>query len=244
MRIAIFDDDSEKLLSHKKTINNLFEQYTSDFETICFCSGNELLDEHRKSEFDVVFLEINMPQKTAFEVAKEIRSNSLKCCIVFVSSHSQLVYDCFEFMPFDFIRKDADESLTERLACTVNRLMLNFKQKKTLELIGDDLRKVSVPISKIVYLSSDGHYVDYYVAGKAVPYRMRRTIKDCESELAPFDFLRIHKSYIVNLRYMEGVDFRDNEILINGIPKIKRLPISRTLKREADNRFRAYLNNR
>ena len=70
MRIAVCDDSREILLFLKPTLTTLFGQYTADFEIFCFISGRALLEAHNRKNFDVIFLDIDMPNLTGFDVAK------------------------------------------------------------------------------------------------------------------------------------------------------------------------------
>ena len=87
MRIAICDDNREILLFLKPALNTLFGQYTTDFEIFCFISGKALLEAHKRNNFDVIFLDIDMPNVTGFDVAKTIREEFSKCYIIFITSH-------------------------------------------------------------------------------------------------------------------------------------------------------------
>lgn len=241
MRIAVCDDNREILLFLKPTLNTLFRQYTTDFEIFCFISGKALLEAHKRNNFDVIFLDIDMPNLTGFDVAKTIREEFSKCYIIFITSHSELVYDSFDFQPFDFIRKNSRESLIKSLNHSVKRLIFHTKQNETFTFEDEFSRNHIVPIRNIIYLESEKHYINFFVSGEAIPFRMRATIKDCEIKFEKYDFIRIHKSYIVNLRYVDFVDKSNDEIGLKTINK--KLPMSRNLKKEVIEKHMLYLRN-
>lgn len=70
---------------------------------------------------------------------------------------------------------------------------------------------------------------------------MRATIKDCEIKFEKYDFIRIHKSYIVNLRYVDFIDKSNDDIALKSIKK--KLPLSRNLKKEVIEKHMLYLRN-
>lgn len=242
MRIAVCDDNREILLILKPMLNTLFGQYMTDFEIICFISGKALLEAHNRKNFDVVFLDIDMPDVTGFDVAKAIRDEFSKCYIVFITSHSELVYDSFDFQPFDFIRKNSSDSMIKSLNNVVKKLMFHSKQNETFAFEDEFSRSHIVPIRNIIYLESEKHYINFYVSGQDTPFRMRATIKDCETKFDKYDFVKIHKSYIVNLRYVDLIDKNKDEIWLKSINK--KLPLSRNLKKEVNNKHILYLRNR
>ena len=91
MKIAICDDNEDLLKNMHFILQNIFKQYTSYFEIFSFSSGNLLLKSHKESNFDVIFLDIDMPEINGFDVAKNIRMGYSGCRIIFITSHSELV---------------------------------------------------------------------------------------------------------------------------------------------------------
>lgn len=241
MRIAICDDNKEILMYLKSNLNTVFKQYITDFELLCFISGKSLLEAHNKKNLDVIFLDIDMPNFTGFDVAKAIRKEFSKCYIIFITSHSELVYDSFDFQPFGFIRKNSGDSLTKSLNNVVKKLMFYTKQNETFTFEDEFSRSHIVPIRNIIFLESEKHYINFYVSGTDTPFRMRATIKDFEVKFEKYDFIRIHKSYIVNLRYVDFVDKSNDELRLKTINK--KLPLSRNFKKEVTEEYMLYLRN-
>lgn len=241
MRIAICDDCKEMMIFLKSTLYNLFKQYLDDFDIFDFYSGSELLDSYKENKFDIIFLDIDMPKVTGFDVAKAIREDFSKCYIIFISSHSELVYDSFDFQPFDFVRKTLNETLNEKLSQVVKKIVFHSKQNEIIIFEDEYTRKYPIPIRNIVYLESEKHYINYYIIGEKHPFRLRGTIKGCEIELKKYDFIRIHKGYIVNLGYVDFIDRSKDEIQLKGITKS--LPLSRNLKKEIEEKYKLYLRN-
>ena len=241
MRVAICDDNENMIIFLKSALYGLFKQYLTDFEIISFNSGASLIDAYRENRFDVIFLDIDMPRFTGFDVAKAIRDDLSKCCIVFISSHSELVYDSFDFQPFDFIRKALNESLDEKLSQVVKKIIFHNKQSEVFIFEDEFLRKYRIPVRNIIYLESEKHYINYYVVGESTPFKLRATIKESEARFEKYDFIRIHKGYIINLRYVDFIDRGKDEIQLKEISV--RLPISRNLKKEIIDKYKLYLRN-
>ena len=69
---------------------------------------------HGKKPFSAIFLDLDMPEMTGFEVARQLGQN-VNCFVIFVTSHQELVYDSFNFRPLNFICKDHSDLAAARL---------------------------------------------------------------------------------------------------------------------------------
>lgn len=241
MKIAICDDNEDLLKNMHFILQNIFKQYTSYFEIFSFSSGNLLLKSHKESNFDVIFLDIDMPEINGFDVAKNIRMGYSGCRIIFITSHSEFVYDSFDFQPFDFIRKDQPEALDKSFANVVRKLMRHMKQNEIMVLEDEFSKKYPIPIRNIIYLESNKHYINYYVLNENKSFKDRCTIKECENRFEIYDFIRIHKSYIINPVYIDFIDNRKDEIILKHINL--KLPMSRNYKKIVNEKYTLYLRN-
>ncbi len=104
LKIAVCDDDPIMLDFVSKNANTLLAQSGAGHTTVRFLSGTEFLKAHKAAPFDVVFLDIDMPKISGFDVAEQI-NNINETLIIFVTSHDELVYSSIRFRPFRFIRK-------------------------------------------------------------------------------------------------------------------------------------------
>lgn len=239
IRIGICDDNSVMLNNLKNVISSAFAAYTSDFETATFDRGAMLINSHKQEPFHVIFLDIDMPEITGFDVAKTLRDEFSNCFIIFVSSHSELIYESMDFQPFHFIKKNSDEPLSSSADRIVKKLMKHMKQNEKVILEDDISGRHAVYIHNIIYLESDKHYVKYYIKNFTEPVKMRENISDCEKKYSYYDFVRIHKRYIINLKYLSFFDNTNNEIRLGIINK--KLAMSRNYKKDVDEKYTLYL---
>lgn len=242
IRIGVCDDNAVILQNICKIIEDAFNDYTDDFEVLSYTSGSLLFKAYVQDRFDVIFLDIDMPQMSGFEVAKMLRDDFSSCFIIFVTSHSELVYESMDFQPFHFIRKNCSTSLEESVGEMVKKLMKHMKQNEKVILEDDISGRCGVYIRDIVYIESDRHYVKYYIKGKDMPIRMRIGINECEEKYRKYDFLRIHKRYLINLRYLSKLDNRIDEVLIGSINI--RLPMSKNYKKDVDEKYTLFLRSK
>jgi len=242
IRIGICDDNTVMLQNLENIIDKAFTAHTSDFEILTFSNGALLMNAHMQEPFHIIFLDIDMPKITGFDVAKTLRDEFTNCFIIFVTSHSELMYESMDFQPFHFIKKDCDEPLVLSVNRIVKKLMKHMKQNEKIILEDDVSGRRAVYIHNIIYLESEKHYVKYYVKGISEPIKMRENISECEKKYTYYDFVRIHKRYLINLKYLSNFDNTNNEVLLGTINK--RLAMSKNYKKDVDEKYTLYLRSK
>ncbi len=156
VRVAVCDDNKVFLEMLVRMVKEKLEEYNVANRITDYMSGTVFLEHHKKDPFDIVFLDIIMPDMDGFEVAKEIRKISAKTYIIFVTTERSLVYDVFDFEAFDFVPKDSFELLEGKLNRVINRLSehLSAYMKICLDIsLGE--KKVIAPC-EIVWVQSKG----------------------------------------------------------------------------------------
>ena len=104
IKISICDDSPVYLEKLRDKITSIMERCRVRCSVSLFPSGKEFLKQHTEIPFDVVFLDIKMPDMDGFKVAERIRKTSENTVIIFVTTEDSMVYDSFSFQPFDFIQ--------------------------------------------------------------------------------------------------------------------------------------------
>lgn len=241
IKIAVCDDDQNTLAQLEKYIDSGFRKYTTDIEIHSFDNGQLLLNANDHKKFDVLFLDIDMPKITGFDIAKELRDSFKNCYIIFISSHSDLVYKSFDFQPFNFIRKSPIELFTDTLNNVIKKLMSNMKQNESIILEDEISGKVAVYYRNIIYIKSDRHYLYYYLQRHDEPIKIRGSINDIESHLEEYDFARIHRSIIINLRFVLSIDTKVGKIYIQNDSTQKALSLSKSYKENVNMKYTLYL---
>lgn len=116
IRIAIVDDEQIILNSIHKKIQDILNELNIEFEIQDFTSGKTALKEITEKVFDIIFLDIDMPDVSGMTIAKKIRIQEENLEIVFITNKDELVYDAIKVVPFRFIRKSRfDEEIQEAL---------------------------------------------------------------------------------------------------------------------------------
>ncbi len=239
IRIAICDDDKTMLEFISKNTDVLFTESGIEHTMRNFLSGAEFLKEHKDDPFDVVFLDIAMPEMNGFDVAKEMRGLFRKTYIIFVTTESSLVYESFDFQPFYFIPKGSLEILSERLAHVVKRLGIHISANKMIILkaaYGDEYK---IDPMNIISVESSTKYVTYCFTNRP-PLKIRQKLDEAQSALNPYLFARIHNRYIVNMQLIKKIDYPNLEVTMTDERVFN---ISRAYKKELEKLYDRYLRN-
>lgn len=219
IKVAIIDDEYYA----RESLKDLIEEMTS-FEIIgCFESVEDFFKNKKKNDPDVVFLDIELPKTNGIKASKYLD----KYEIVFVTAYSEYAVDAFEINAVDYLTKPVSEI---RFIETVNRIEAKLNSKKRINRIAVDYN------NEIIFLDFDEiYYFEYFnksilVITKDNEYILKhyKNIGKLEKDL-PLNFLRIHKSYIVNLDYIEK--FIKDPISLQ-MKNEKILPIGKTHLRE------------
>lgn len=230
LRIAICDDSKPEIIIVDKNIRLSLKRLRIDFEVKHFLCAEQLLNENELNPFDVIFLDLDMPQINGLDAAEKIGEQNKVSEIVFVTNHDELVYKAFRFKALGFVRKKfIEEEVDEIIELVIKHINL----KNEYILISDSGVEKKININDISYLQSDGHYVDIFtINGKEV---VRRTLNDIEDEYAVYGFIRLHARYLVNYRFIHSIE-KNTVVLTNQ----KQLPLSRSKVKDAKDSFQFF----
>ena len=136
MRIILCDDDTAFTQVFEKRLLTVFKKYGITPEIVSAHTGVEALREITRRPTDVLFLDIDMPEKDGFSVAEELSAMPSKPLIIFLSGMEDLVYQSFAFQPFWFLPQNASGG-----AAASNRENAAASQQPSDSLHGYDERQ-------------------------------------------------------------------------------------------------------
>ncbi|HBE43441.1 MAG TPA: DNA-binding response regulator [Bacteroidales bacterium] len=195
-----------------------------------------------KNNPDLVFLDIELPDGTGFDLLKKFHQISFR--IIFVTGHHEYVLDAIKVSALDYVLKpiDTDElcRAVEKARTVINQqeqqlklqaLSENLQGKKVLKRIilhtSDHLQIVTV--SDIVRAEADSNYTSFTLAG-GKHILVSRTIKEFETLLSGSGMIRVHQSHLVNLNYIDRFIKKDGGYLI--LKDSTKIPVSPILKKQ------------
>lgn len=218
--IALCDDNVGFLNLLKDLVEKKFREIISPKHDIMFekfNSGRSILEFANTHKISVLFLDVDMPEMTGFEVAKILGNENKEMLIIFMSAYDNFVYESFDYSPFMFVRKSSLVEDLRKIVVRINDRL--FAPIKYLELhLLDDI--VNVEIKKILYFECEKNYYSVNLIG-GEKYIGRGTMKSIEEKVKELDFYRIHAGYVVNLEYVGRIT-GDGFLRVGGI----QLPIA------------------
>ncbi len=221
IRIAIVDDEQQE----RDTLRNYFDQLKlelhEEMETKLFSSGEQFLSRY-ETDFDLICLDIDMSGRDGIETAKAIRMRDQEVLIVFITNMAQMAIRGYEVRALDFILKPVNYySFAMKIQTAVT--MINRQKSRNIVIpTGNGMVRIST--NDLHYAEVDGHYIYYHTASGI--HKQKASMKELEEKLTDLSFQRCNNCYLVNLKYVDGVE-RD-EVCIQG----DRLKISRPRKKE------------
>ena len=237
MKIAICDDEQIYIEAIKERICGILSKsLDEELEIYEFNKGNELVEAQKKRGFDVIFLDISMPDLDGRIAAKTLRATSYDLLIAFFSSHDECVFESFDVAPIGFIRKTNIDSDVRQ---TCQRIIKKYREICIQLTIGEGTEKFEFSPSAIMYFESESRYLNvYYADGKTA--RIKFSIKKLDKMLEDKGFIRIHKQYLANYRYIFSIE--GGEALL--IDMKTKLPMTRNRLREIRETYFAWLGGR
>ena len=222
VRCIAIDDEPLALRQIKSYIDR-----AEQLELVAVCrSAKEAQKVLEQNSVDLIFVDINMPDMNGLELVRSLTSTHY---IVFTTAHPEFAIEGFKLNAIDYLLKPftfeefmkASQKaislvdLVERCHAAESAIAQNEAESSDKEYISvkADYKTQLVKISDIVYLESAGEYVRLHIEGSSTITTLFR-LKNMETSLPQESFLRVHRSYIVNLRrissYTKGRIFLDN----------------------------------
>lgn len=201
LEIAICDDEKIILDEVYSLVSSLFAITATQYHITTYKDGNELLSDCINKSFDILFLDIEMPNITGMQVAETVRKNNPYVNIIFITNRDDLVFHSIRFKPFRFIRK---QYIKEELPEAIQALVVKIRSENQYFTISFNNSTKEIKIKDILYVESYKH--DIYLYSKEEKYRIKSNLKTIEKEFEPFGFIRVHSGYLVNYRFIYSID--------------------------------------
>lgn len=224
VKIALLDDELYIL----EKLELLLQQ--------CYCSEEISVDKFLTyeeimaseiEEYDVFFLDIEMPGKDGFEVGEEIKKMNPDCCIMMATGNTDRYKDGFKLGVFRYITKPWD---FDEIQEAVTSFYDVFCKNKRISAYKDRV-EYNLKLADIEYFEAYNGYVQIYSRGDV--YRKDDTLANCQSILDE-SFVKISRQYIINLKYVLNIE---NEIMFL---ENAQFPISRTRRKKIIKAFYDY----
>ena len=210
IRAVIIDDEVES----RNTIFNILKNYCDNVAVVGqaenVTEGIRLINKERP---DVVFLDIQMPDGSGFDLLEKMANIDFQ--VIFITAHDQFALKAIKFSALDYILKPVDP---QQLIDAVNKIKepgtdtdaLTHKIQ-TLLRNKNGFNRITLPtfegyrfinIKDIVRCEADSNYTYFYLnSGEKI--LVTRTLKEYENILSELDFIRVHQSHLVNIKFVD-----------------------------------------
>ncbi|MBN2604648.1 MAG: response regulator transcription factor [Bacilli bacterium] len=231
MRICLVDDDSTQLDYLKLIIQKWSNKQNVLTELSFYHSAEEMLFENHESyPFDLIILDIQMDKMNGIELAKKIRQTDSHIILAFISGMADYVFDGYEVQATRYILKPVKEEMVEDLLHYVSTHIVKENRYLIISVSGE---LIKINYDDIIYFESMGHYITVHLENREYDYKYN--ISDLCFDLANADFIKTHRSYIVNLKYIEKIK-RNECLLVQGMS----VPLSRNSYQSVNKKFIDY----
>jgi hypothetical protein len=206
MRLLIADDDPlvTDQLAH-------FAEKLGATEVVVVHSGSEALTALRKGGYDLLVSDVHMPGLTGPELLATL-GNTVP--VIIVSGDKDFAVESYRYNVVDYLLKPVDFAAFARAWNKVaERSSTPVGDTTVFVRAGTEI--VRVDLNDVRFIKSDSNYVRFVLADREVTSLMN--LKDLERKL-PSSFVRVHRSYIVNLRHIDKLDSQDIKIGRELIP--------------------------
>lgn len=201
-------------------------------------NGFDALKQINEKKPDLVFLDIQMPKLTGFEMLELI---DYKPEIIFVTAYDEYALKAFEQNAVDYLLKpfttkrlkDAVDRAVSRLQTGTSEEPVSIKEK--LGNVEEVLDRVVVktgskikiiPAEDIRYIQAEDDYVTIHIAGEK--HLKQQTMRFFEQNLDPKEFVRVHRSFIVRISFIESIELYEKDSYVLKLKDGSTLPVSKS----------------
>jgi len=233
----------EDEIRSRESLNGLLKLYCKNVSVVAEADGVQTgikaIKEHNP---DIVFLDIQMPDGSGFKLLESI--DKINFSIIFTTAYDQFAIKAIKFSAIDYLLKPifpddlmeavkkAEKSVvTKKTQQNVEVLLENFKRPETEppKIVLSTAEKINVvKVKDIIRCESDNYYTNYFfIDGKQL--LISKTLKENEELLSDYNFIRPHKSHLINVIYIKSYNKHDGGSIVMTDGSV--VPVSRR-KRE------------
>ncbi|MGL6105143.1 LytR/AlgR family response regulator transcription factor [Romboutsia sp.] len=215
-RIVVCEDENIFRSFLVEAISDVFIEKSIDLEIMEYSSGEALFDNYPEN-IDIFFLDIEMNKLSGMDVAKKLREHDTNVEIIFTTAVSGYLEQGYEVRAYRYLIKpfEKDDLKRHLLACISDILS---KRENYLVLEGKGIL-YKIDIDNITYIEVLQRNITVHTLDDK--YTIKMSISNIEKKLKNYNFYRSHRSYLINLKYVQSIS--SNMAIVNN----DEVPISR-----------------
>lgn len=220
LRAAVVEDDGSCRSRIVSCIRRFGKQHNVTVQVTEFADGQALLQDYR-AEFDVLFLDIEMPRLDGMSAARQIREMDEQVTIIFITNMAQYAIHGYEVGALDFLLKPVSYDALEMRLVKLLKLVQARQESGVVLTLGTGIRRLRA--SELLYVELVGHDLVYHLRGESLS--QRGSMREAEELLRGKPFFKCNSCYLVNLDHVRAVS--GGEAIVGD----ERLQISRARKK-------------
>lgn len=238
--VGICDDNSKAREELAQIIQDYCKEKSEEIKLKFFCSGEEVVEycfhsQNKEEMIDILFLDIEMTGMNGVECKNAIQHGSGVWRICFTTSHAGYVFDAFSIKTIGYLVKPLVISKVIQILENVRK---EKDERKIISYVEMDGSRHDVHLDDIAYIQADGSYVKICFGGGSNEKKIiSKKLGQIEKELKGTDFVRCHKSYLINMANVKAVG--QYVMMINK----EEIPIGRAYRSAFTSRYRNFAKN-
>ncbi len=227
------DDMEENLDILEGYIDRISKDKQISYKCHKTISSPEAFEMYEKQKYDVVFMDISMPEINGIEIAKKILEIDSNAIIVYVTSFTAYAAKAYEQFAFQYLIKPIDE---DRLKLVLDKAIekiekdIVYKNEKDFFEIRNNNKKIKIFNIHVIYFEKEDNYINIHMENKEVE-KLRMPLKELEKIIDVNLYLRCHNGFIVNKSKIESISTKEIVLLGTDV----KIPVGRRYKKEVMN---------
>lgn len=206
LEFAVCDDDEAALSAITGALISVFRKNGVQVRCDGYSSARSLQSAISGKRYDALFLDIDMPELDGIALGSKLRSAEVHSDIIFVSSREDRVFEALSVHPYGFVRKSSFlRDITDLAKMYITEKQSQRGGGNTIEVTSRGVI-AHIKVDDIVYIESLKDYQYIYMLGAKEPEKIRLSMDGLEKQLGQYGFLRVHKGYLVNYRFIRRID--------------------------------------
>ena len=202
INIILCDDNAALLEHYTKLLNELGQKHNLNISIKPFKSGESLLFNlsENVNQADIIYLDIVMHNTNGIEVAKQLRDSNCHSEIIFLTSSEEYVFESFDSSPLHYIIKGSHSERENFERIFLRAIELAQNKEKAVICFENKQETKNIKLHEITYFEIRGRKITVYNNNES--FEFYETMDGLQNKLPSEIFVRCHRSYIVNIKYI------------------------------------------